>query len=1248
MKRDGPKRRLAKLAAAAILALAGLAILSPALNVSANREAPQQPQAIQDTQSIPAPIRPIRPVAVVTVNFEELARAEKRRGPSALKSEPESVEIHPPMTIPEPDAPLTSSEVTKPAIDVPRPADVGGSLIGSPAPSASFVAQLDEPKVGTSSRTIPPDTTGAVGATRIFSTLNSNYRIQNKADGATLSTVSMDAFWAPLNSATPGPSPVPSPVAGAFDPRIQYDPYTGGGRWIVAAVSNNRTPSASVLVGISASSDPQGTFTLYRFVVGCAAGAEGCDPSGEWADFPMLGFNKNWIAVGWNQFRTAGNGGFVAGKMLILDYPALLTGTATSNISTVSSGANFCMHPATTYSATEEVLYVPVHISSAGAAYQLHRINKKPDGSPELVIDGVNKSRPGGGWTQPGGDTLPQTCVGTLGATCPGTPRFIDSGDSFIRSNVVFRNGSIWYAQTIGLPAGRTAATIDRTAAQWTRLDTTGAFVEGGRIDDANANTTNGEWYAYPSIAVNANGDLLLGFSNFSWKHFARAAYAMRPNGEASMRDPALIKEGEDYYSKSFTGTRNRWGDYSHTIVDPDNDLDFWTIQEYASTRSPADTLATTNASRWGTWWAKISPGGPPADPLPTPASCATALVVNDTGDAGDATIGDGVCATAGGVCTLRAALDEANARMYCGTISITFSVTGQITLTGSSLVIAHNVNITGPGAGQLTVRRSTVGGTPNFRIIEVRGAPTIAISGVTLAGGNLTGAGAGIFFSGGVLTLTDVTFSGNTITDGRGGGLFVNGGTVLASNSSFTSNAVLNGGTGGGIYLNAGTMSLIGSSVSGNTAGTGSGGGIFSQGALTINSCVISNNSAQDGGGIFNSAASLTVINSTISNNASAGAGGGIQHSGGTSSAFHLIASTIANNTSSTSGGGIAIGSPAGTVGLVINSTISGNTARENGGGVLLSNAPGFTLNIVNSTITANRANLIGSTGFHGGGVSRLAGTASLRNTIVSGNFNGLGSTADDVNMAVDSSSSFNLVGACNVCGLSNGTNGNQVGVTNALLGPLANNGGPTLTHALLTCSPALNAGSNALALDQNSSPLVTDQRGAGFNRISNGTVDIGAFELQAAAPTLLIEQGNDLAAVDSVTRVRGPFALNNNHNFSSDQRTRIVFFATDLGFTQLSQPDINTLSVQIGGNSYAVEAVGPNSTVCGWYVVFRLPDLAPNTYQLGIRVRGVDSANTPNFTIVSSSNGPAASVNSRKTQPTNFLLTSIIDLLL
>jgi hypothetical protein len=87
-------------------------------------------------------------------------------------------------------------------------------------------------------------------------------------------------------------------------------------------------------------------------------------------------------------------------------------------------------------------------------------------------------------------------------------------------------------------------------------------------------------------------------------------------------------------------------------------------------------------------------------------------------------------------------------------------------------------------------------------------------------------------------------------------------------------------------------------------------------------------------------------------------------------------------------------------------------------------------------------------------------------------------------------------VIGTGGSGGLTNGTNNNQVGIASPGMGPLSYNGGPTMTHALLVGSLAINAGSNALALDQNGSALTTDQRGTGFPRVFNNSVDIGAYE--------------------------------------------------------------------------------------------------------------------------------------------------------
>ncbi len=535
--------------------------------------------------------------AVSVINFKSLSEAEKRKAAKRRGVPPEIFQAMPaPMTIQEVDAPPSGD-----APPVPKPpatSDEGGPLVPSPAPSQSFLAHPDGPKIGSAVFTIPPDTTGAVGRDKIMTTLNNNWVVQNKTTGAQLSGVSMDTFWAGTTA------------TGAFDPRVQYDPYND--RWIVSGVSNAQSAGSSILIGVSNTSDPEGTFTLFRFQADDFTGG-GNVVDDEWADFPMIGFNKNWVAVGVNMFTNSTNA-FTNGRMLVIDYPMLRGGTfsATYFFGVTAANGGFCMHPATTFSATENTLYAPAHQSSAGATYRLQTITGTP-AAPVFTI-GALQTRPGGGWTQPGGDILPQTCIGVPGVTCPVTIRQVDVGDAFIRHNVVFRNGFIWYAQTVALPAG--GITINsRMAAQWTKLNTAGVLADGGRVEDPTATLINGgEHYAYPSISVNKNDDVLLGFSNFESDDLVDAGYTFRLGTDAAgtMRDPLIFKEGEDYYSKAFSGPSNRWGDYSHTVIDPVNDRDLWTIQEYAQPRTVQDNQTTTNNSRWSSWWAKVSaPAGP-------------------------------------------------------------------------------------------------------------------------------------------------------------------------------------------------------------------------------------------------------------------------------------------------------------------------------------------------------------------------------------------------------------------------------------------------------------------------------------------------------------------------------------------------------------------------------------------------------------------------------------------------------------
>jgi len=565
-------RTATRLAIGAALACFALLYTITPFTVEGNKAQPQVKGGESPIQGFA-----VQAASAAVVNFRELA---KQQALNPDDSEPTPLAITPPKTIEEVED--GTGEAQAPAF---ARVDQAGPFIPSPAPVTNFAALNDIPFAppGTAFFTIPPDTMGAVGpdsVNKVFVNLNNNYRVQNKTTGAQIGTdVSMRNFWAPAGATS------------AFDPRVQYDPYND--RWILAGVTEAGTATTSILVGISTTNDPSGTYVIFKVSARIAG-----DPANlNFADFPMLGFNKNWVVVSINMFTSAG--AFSNGRALVLNYPNLRTGSLTGTYFTGVSAANagFCMHPATTYSSTEETEYLVAHQASAGATYRMHTITGTP-AAPTFTI-GALKVRPGGGWTQPGGNILPQAQ-----GTCTTTPMRMDVGDSFVRSNVVFRNGSIWYPQTVGIPAGG----LTHTAAQWTQLDTAGNVLQGGRVEDPTATLTNGgKWYSYPSISVNATNDVLLGFSQHSSTQFASSGYTYKDHtdGAGTMRDPVIFKAGEDCYSKDFSTGRNRWGDYSHTMVDPTNDCSFWTIQEYAKLQAPPTVGGST--SKWGTWWARIN-----------------------------------------------------------------------------------------------------------------------------------------------------------------------------------------------------------------------------------------------------------------------------------------------------------------------------------------------------------------------------------------------------------------------------------------------------------------------------------------------------------------------------------------------------------------------------------------------------------------------------------------------------------------
>jgi hypothetical protein len=196
-------------------------------------------------------------------------------------------------------------------------------------------------------------------------------------------------------------------------------------------------------------------------------------------------------------------------------------------------------------------------------------------------------------------------------------------------------------------------------------------------------------------------------------------------------------------------------------------------------------------------------------------------------------------------------------------------------------------------------------------------------------------------------------------------------------------------------------------------------------------------------------------------------------------------------------SGGGIA-NSGAATL-LSVNSTVSGNTSNSGSG---IFNGAGSTVELINTTIAFNESDGCCS-GIHNDGD---VDDVTLVNTLLAGN------TPEDC--TGDVTSLGNNLDSDGSCGVTTG---------NANLGALGGNGGPTFTHALLAGSAAINAASNAICT-ADSAPF--DQRGSGFDRISDGACDIGAFEVQVAPPppTDDEEEDEDFEDFSTATPTRTP----------------------------------------------------------------------------------------------------------------------------
>jgi CSLREA domain-containing protein len=416
------------------------------------------------------------------------------------------------------------------------------------------------------------------------------------------------------------------------------------------------------------------------------------------------------------------------------------------------------------------------------------------------------------------------------------------------------------------------------------------------------------------------------------------------------------------------------------------------------------------------------------------PPAGAASFTVNTTVDSTDTVPGDGMCRDAQLRCSLRAAIQEANAAAGADTITLgadtynltilgpaedaaatgDLDVTGALTITGpatparatlsaSSLgdrvfhVLANanltvsDLTITGGTAGPAVDPLASGGGVLNSGTFTAARA-TISNSSANRAGGGIEGT------AGAVTTLTDVILSGNTTgpSPGNGGGLHQTGaGTIRITEGQVTGNTAAS--EGGGLWNSAAaTMTVTGTRIANNTAAgavaDNGGGGLFNDGAdnvggtLNVIDATISNNAATglsgSGGGILNDEGTLNVEGGTIEANSAERAGGGIEANVGRTNLDGVLIRNNVTGDNPGNGGALHL-TGAGRVD-VLGGTITGNIAAAEGGG--LWNSGSGIMSVSGVTLAANRAN--GTAADQGGGaLYNDGGTLTAVNSTLSGN---------------------------------------------------------------------------------------------------------------------------------------------------------------------------------------------------------------------------------------------------------------------
>ena len=440
----------------------------------------------------------------------------------------------------------------------------------------------------------PPDDMGVVGPTQFVLAVNGRIRTFNKTTGVAdgVLNVNTDTFFAS----------VMSPQSGTFttDPRIRYDRVTG--RWFIIMID---VPGGTglhpdrVMIAVSNSATLTGstvwTFFYFEHDLVSPAG-----DTGNFADYPTLGIDVNALYIGVNIFTSAGNyqgtTAFVVRKSSLISGGPIIV-SAFRNLTGSPSGMGpYTPQGVDNFDTTATVGYFIGVDDSLYGLLQIRRVTN-PGGIPSMSAN-IPITVP---------NTLDPVSVNHSGNT-GGTNGKLDGIDERLM-NAVIRNGNLWTSHSIEVTNSgivdysNNGINDTRDAARWYEINNltgTPTLVQSGTVyDPTTPNNTNQLNYWIPSIMVSGQGHAAMGFAVAGTNAYANGAtlgrLATDPLGTMEGSPVFVTLSNASYNPTGDPGSSGarRWGDYSYTSVDPNDDMTMWTIQQFTDVTNSYGVRAT-------------------------------------------------------------------------------------------------------------------------------------------------------------------------------------------------------------------------------------------------------------------------------------------------------------------------------------------------------------------------------------------------------------------------------------------------------------------------------------------------------------------------------------------------------------------------------------------------------------------------------------------------------------------------------